>query len=167
MKGGCVSRAALLAVSVIVAVSACEKNHSNKTETSLVPASITTESDDPYETAGNLIRQLIEQPDGRHVAVEINAENLQQLMASSSLDGSLQSFRDPLLAARLFAPSIGLPATAEFSIVQRSQQAEEASGLFIAVVMINSGEQTVQMRLISEPDIHGQPTLWVLNDYDK
>lgn len=165
--GGHTSRAVLLAVSFIVAVCACDKNTSNETVISAVDASVATESSDQYETAGSLIRQLVEQPDGRHVAVEINEENLQSLMASSSLDGSLQSFRDPLQAARLFAPHIGLPATAEFSILQRSRQVEEGSGLFIAVVMIRSSDQTTQMRLISEPDIYGQPTLWVLNDYDK
>lgn len=57
------------------------------------------------------------------------------------------------------------PDPGHLSIVERSQQPEEASGLFIAVVQVTSGDKSTQMRMISEPDTYDQPTLWVLNDY--
>ena len=68
-----------------------------------------------------------------------------------------------MLAARLFAAFIGVPADAMISIEQVSSEAEEASGLFIAVASGSS----LKMRLVPEPGRDGQPIVRVLNDYDR
>lgn len=155
----------LLIVSMMIGISGCDQNRSNDSASSTDEVSLTGELSYQQEIAGKLIKRHVEQPDGTHVAVEINAENLQNLMTMTGQDSDLQAFRDPVPAARLFAPHIGLPADAVFAIVEISQQPEEASGLFIAVVQVTSGDKSTQMRMVSEPDAYDQPTLWVLNDY--
>jgi hypothetical protein len=155
----------LLAVSMMTVISGCDQNRSNDPVSNAVGVSLTGELSYQHEIAGTLIKRYVEQPGGTHVAVEIDAENLQNLVTMSDQDKNLQAFRDPVSAAGLFAPHIGLPADAEFVIVERSEQPEEASGLFIALVQVISGDKSTQMRMISEPDTYDQPTLWVLNDY--
>jgi hypothetical protein len=163
--GACPLWAGLLAVAIMIASSGCDQNRSNNPVSSADEVSLTGELSYQQEIAGTLIKRYVEQPGGTHVAVEIDAENLQNLVTMSDQDKNFQAFRDPVPAARLFAPHIGLPADAEFVIVARSQQPEEASGLFIVVVQVTSGDKSTQMRMISEPDTYDQPTLWVLNDY--
>ena len=165
IPGTCPLWVGLLAVSMMIAISGCDQNRSNDPVSSAAGVSLTGELSYQQEIAGKLVKRYVKQPDGSYVAVEINAENLQNLVTLSGQDKNLQAFRDPVPAARLFAPHIGLPADAEFAIVERSQQPEEASGLFIAVVQVTSGNKSTQMRMISEPDTYDQPTLWVLNDY--
>jgi hypothetical protein len=157
--------AGLLAVAIMIASSGCDQNRSNDPVSSADEVSLTGELSYQQEIAGKLIKRYVEQPDGTHVAVEINVENLQNLMTMTGQDSDLQAFREPVPAARLFASHIGLSADAEFAIVEISQQPEEASGLFIAVLQVTSGDKSTQMRMVSEPDAYDQPTLWVLNDY--
>lgn len=88
-------------------------------------------------------------------------------MTRSGQGEELRAFRDPLLAARLFSSHIGLSAQAEFSVLKSSQQPEEASGLFIALVQVIDGDSKAKMRMISEPDAFDRPTIWVLNDYER
>jgi hypothetical protein len=154
-----------LSAFLIIVVSGCGRNSENETAANAAGAPSDEHLGSQHETAGSLIRRYVEQPDGRHVAVEINTEALQNLMTRPSRDTDLQAFRDPLPAARLFAPHIGLPAGADFVILEISQYPEEGSGLFIAVVQVTGGDKQVQMRMVSEPDAYEQPTLWVLNDY--
>ena len=158
IAGACPMWIGLLAVSMMIAISGCDQNRSDE-------ASLAGDLSYQHEIAGKLIKRYVEQPGGSHVAVEIDAENLQNLVTMSGQEKNLQAFRDPVPAARLFASHIGLPADAEFAIVERSQEPEEASGLYIAVVQVTSGDKSTQMRMISEPDTEDQPTLWVLNDY--
>jgi hypothetical protein len=165
IPGACSSWAGLLVVSMMIAISGCDQNRSDDPVSSAAEVLQTGELSYQQEIAGKLIKRFVEQSGSTQVAVEIDAENLQNLVAKSGQDKNLQAFRDPMPAARLFAPHIGLPADAEFVIVEMSQQPEEASGLFIAVVQVTSGDKTTQMRMISEPDTNDQPTLWVLNDY--
>ncbi|MDX2480124.1 MAG: hypothetical protein QNK24_07290 [Desulfuromusa sp.] len=165
IPGACPLLAGLLAVSMVITISSCDQNRSNDPASSAAEVSLTGELRNQQEIAGTLIKRFVEQPGGSHVAVEIDAENLQNLVTMSGQDKNLQAFREPVPAARLFASHIGLPADAEFAIVERSQQPEEASGLYIAVVQVTSGDRSTQMRMISEPDPDDQPTLWVLNDY--
>jgi len=165
--GGCPVRVTLLAISMIVVVCGCDQNTSNGTFTDVAGVTSTGDLNSQHEIAGSLIRQYVEQADGRHVAVEINTEILRELMARPEADEGLKAFRDPLLAARLFAPHIGMSADAEFSVLERSQQPEEGSGLFIAVVQVTAGDPLVRMRMVSEPDAYDLPTLWVLNDYQR
>jgi len=119
------------------------------------------------EPAARLIRQLVEQAGGERVAVEIDHEALQRFTTAPESDRAMDSLRDPLRAARLFAAEIGLPTGAEFQLLQQSGELEEASGLFIALVQVISGEESVTMRMISEPDLHERPTIWVLNDFTR
>jgi len=121
----------------------------------------------PHEIAERLIKQTIADEDGSHVAVEIDHELLGQLSAGAKQDTSIDAFRDPLLAAWLFAPYIGVPTHAMLSVGQVSPEVEVASGLFIAVVDVSIDGHSTKMRLVSEPGANGQPTLWVLNDYDR
>jgi hypothetical protein len=155
----------LILVLFILTASSCQQ----KSDDDVLPG---TTEDSPaaamysgHEIAGKLIGQLVRDPGGAQVAVEINHEMLRELVAVMNTDDTLESFRDPLLAAKLFAPHIGVPENVDFSITERSQQVEEASGLFIAVVTVNNAGETVIMRMISEPDSFDRPTLWVLNDF--
>jgi len=163
--GSCPFWIGLLAVYMMTVISGCDQNSSNDPVSSADGVSLSGKLSYQHEIAGTLIKRYVEQPDGTHIAVEIDSENFQNLLRMSGQDKNLQAFREPVPAARLFAPHIGLRADAEFSIMERSQQPEEASGLFIAVVQVTSEDKSIQMRMISEPDTDDQPTLWVLNDY--
>ena len=120
----------------------------------------------PHNIAERLIKRTIADEDSGHVAVEIDHELLAQLTAGAMQEASTDAFRDPLLAAWLFAPYIGVPTHAMLSVERVSPEVEVASGLYIAVVDVAFGEHSTKMRLVSEPGSDGQPTLWVLNDYD-
>lgn len=155
----------LLAISMMIAISGCDQNRSDDPVSSIAGVSQSGELSYQHEIAGKLIKRYVEQASGKHVAVEIDAEYLDKLVTMSGQDKKLLAFHDPVPAARLFASHIGIPADAEFVIVEVSQHPEEGSGLFIAVVQVTGGDKSIQMRMISEPDAYDQPTLWVLNDY--
>jgi hypothetical protein len=157
----------LLALSVLSMLAACDQNRSQQNFTGVASESSPARTPGPDEIAARLIRQTIADSDGRHVAVEIDAELLRDLTARPKDDASIAQFRDPLQAARLFAAHIGQPANATFSIVQKSLQAEEASGFFIAMVKVSSAGHSINMRMISAPAADGQPSVWVLNDYEQ
>lgn len=158
--------ACLLTLSLLATVCACERKYSDTTASGAATVSSGAAAANPHEIAGRLIKRTVAAGDGGHVAVEIDHQLLRELTDEKEQDARTAVFRDPLLAARLFAPYIGMPEDAVFSIEQVSTETEEASGLFIAVVRIDSGGASARMRLVSEPDADDQPTLWVLNDYD-
>lgn len=160
-------RAVALITSMLVVFSACDKKIEGETVNGAAEVASSMETGNPADIAGLLIRQLVAQDGDRQVAVEINTEVLHELMTSSGQDEDLRAFKDPLLAARLFSPHIGLSAQAEFSVLTISGQPEEASGLFIALVQVSDGDSMTKMRMISEPDAFDRPTIWVLNDYEK
>ena len=157
----------LLAVFVFVGVCGCDRNGSNEPVSEHIGVTSTGAQGSQYEIAGSLIKRYVEQADGRHVAVEIDTDSLEELLARQGSDEDLPAFRDPLLAAKLFGPHIGVPAGAEYATLERSHHPEEGSGLFIALVQVTGGDHPVTMRMTSEPDSHDQPTLWVLNDYQQ
>jgi len=151
----------LLTVSLLAAVSACERQQSGAPGESVAAG-----APDPHEIASRLIKRTIADPEDGHVAIEIDDELLRGINAGADNGTVMAAFRDPLLAAWLFAPSIGVPTDAMISIERVSEEAEEASGLFIAVAVANTGTGSIRMRLVSEPGLDGLPFLWMLNDYD-
>jgi len=156
-----------LALAVLTVVAACDRPHSSATQEAEAGNSSQADAANPHELASRLIkRTLAGQQDG-HSAVEIDHELLHELATTTDKDSGLAAFRDPLLAAWLFAPHIGVPTDAMISIEQVSPEAEEASGLFIAVASVGAGAARMKMRLVSEPGEDGRPTIWVLNDYDR
>jgi len=165
-RTGCRLTLVLLALSVMSVLAACDQNRSQQNAAAVARESLPVETPNPDEIAARLIRRTIADPHGGHFAVEIDAEVLRDLTARPKDDASIAVFRDPLQAARLFAAHIGQPANATFSIGQKSVQAEEASGLFIAVVKVSSAGQSISMRMVSAPAADGQPSVWVLNDYE-
>lgn len=165
-RTGCRLTLLMLALTLLTALAACDRDRSQENAADVARESLPVETPNPAEIAARLIRRTIADPDGRHVAVEINAEVLRDLTARPKDDASIAVFRDPLQAARLFAAHIGQPANATFSIGQKSVQVEEASGLFIAVVKVSSAGQSINMRMVSAPAADGQPSVWVLNDYE-
>lgn len=157
----------MLVISMLVFFSACDKKNEGVTVTGAAEVASSMETGNPADIAGLLIRQLMAQDGDGQVAVEIDTRVLRELMTNPGQDEDLRAFKNPLLAARLFAPHIGLSAQSEFSVLKSSQQPEEASGLFIALVQVSDGDSVVKMRMISEPDAFDRPTIWVLNDYEK
>jgi len=147
----------LLTLSLLVAFSACDRQQ---------PGAFASDAANLTEIAGKLIkRTIVDRGDG-HVAVEIDEELLRELNSGANEEEGIEAFRDPLLAAWLFAPHIGVPTGAVISIEQVSAEAEEGSGLFIAMATANTADGSIKIRLVSEPDAAGRPTLWVLNDYE-
>ena len=117
------------------------------------------------QLAERLVQRLEPDPESGHVAVEIDAALLAELvLAPNPAAGELT---DPLAAARVFAAALDLPEDAAFVLVERSEQIGEGSGLFTATVRAGAGPRVVSMRLVSDPDARDQPTLWVLNDYSE
>ena len=166
IKRGCPVQAILLLMLAIIVVPACDR--SENTEPAAEAAGVTKAvSGGQYEIVDSLINRYVEQPGGRHVAVEINFETLRELMERPGDDEILQVFRNPLRAAKLFASHIGLSDDAVFTLLEETQQPGEGSGLFIAIVQVKASDQTLRMRMVSEPDDHDQPTLWLLNDYQR
>lgn len=165
-RTGCRLTLVLLALALLTALAACDRDRSQENAADVSRESLPAETPSSDEIVARLIRRTIADPHGGHVAVEINAEVLHDLTARPKDDASIAVFRDPLQAARLFAAHIGQPANATFSIGQKSMQVEEASGFFIAVVQVNSAGQSINMRMVSAPAADGQPSVWVLNDYD-
>lgn len=157
----------LIALGVLALAPACDRQPSGATVSRETGASSQAEAVNPHAIAGRLIKRTIADPEDGHVAVEIDHELLRELTSTPNGISVSVAFRDPLLAAWLFAPHIGAPADAMISIEQVSPEAEEASGLFIAVASVNAAGGSMQMRLVSEPGADGRPTLWVLNDYDR
>ena len=145
----------LLTLTFLAVISACDRQQPGAPATA-----------NPTEIAGELIKRTIVDPGDGHVAIEVDHELLRELNNGANGEQAIEAFRDPLLAAWLFAPHIGVPTGAVISIEQVSAEAEEGSGLFIAVATANTADGPIRMRLVSEPDAAGQPTLWVLNDYD-
>lgn len=155
----------LLIVAVIIATACGGDQHADPAAT---PAGVSkTGPGGQYEVVESLIKRYVEQPGGRHVAVEIDADVLEGLLQRPGDDEIISAFRDPLRAAELFATHIGLPEDAGFAILEVSQQPEVGSGLFIAVVQVEGSDRALQMRMVSEPDADDQPTLWMLNDYHR
>jgi len=157
----------LLTIAMLAAAAACDRQHAGTAVSGAPGADAQTDAGNPHDIAGRLIKRTVADQENGHVAVEIDHELLRELTAASGRDTGIDAFRDPLLAAWLFAPHTGVPADAVISIEQVSPQAEEASGLFIAVASADTGAGSIKMRLVSEPDAEGRPTLWVLNDYDR
>ena len=154
--------ALLLTLSPLALISACDRQQSGAPA-----ASSSADTANPHEIARRLIKRTIEDRQDGHAAVEIDYELLRDLTTGADKDTGVAAFRDPLLAAWLFAPHIGVPGDAVISIEQASPEAEEASGLFIAVAVVNAESGSMKMRLVSEPGADGKPTIWVLNDYDR
>jgi len=154
-----------LALAVLVVVAACDRPHSSTTQDAEAGTSSQADAANPHELARRLIKRTVAGQQDGHVGVEIDHELLREL--SIRADKDIAAFRDPLLAAWLFASHIGVPEDAMISIVQVSSEAEEASGLFIAVASVDAGDAALKMRLVSEPGADGRPTIWVLNDYDR
>jgi len=158
-------RAFFCTICMIIFIGGCDQRGAIESKPGLTDDPAIEIQASQVEMAGMLIGQLVEQTDGRHVAVEINERGLRSMVAGALEPEDMLAFGDPLITARLFAPHLGLPADAEFILLSQSKQAEDASGLFIAVVEVNHGGKSTQMRLISEPDDENQPTIWVLNDF--
>lgn len=167
MKRGCPFRAILLSIFLVIGASACERKDSGESVPKANEVSKTEQLRGQQDIAGSLIGRSVRQPDGKHVAIEINAEVLEGLMKKPVGDENSSGFRNPLHAAKLFAAHIELPEDAMFAILEISQQPEEGSGLFIAIVQVTGGDRVVRMRMVSEPDDSDRPTLWVLNDYQR
>lgn len=163
VKRGFPFRVTLLSLFLVIGVSACDREEPVEATGVLNAGQQSSQTD----IAGSLIRRSIEQPGGKHVAVEIDAGALEDLMNKPADDESSSVFRDPVQAAKLFAAHIGVPEDAMFAILEQSQQPEDGSGLFIAIVQVTGADRIVQMRMVSEPDPYDQPTLWVLNDYQR
>jgi len=157
----------LLALAMLALVSACDREHLGATENAAPGTSSQADAVDPHDIAGRLIKRTIADQQDGHVAVEIDHALLRELTTASNQGPDIAAFRDPLLAAWLFAPHIGAPADAMISIGQVSPEAEEASGLFIAMAEVDAGGESMTMRLVSEPGADGRPTIWVLNDFDR
>ena len=166
IKRGCPVRAITFLMLAIIVVPACDwsENAEPAAEADGVKKAV---SGGQYAIVDSLINRYVEQPGSSHVAVEINFETLRELMERPGDDEVLQVFRNPLHAAKLFASHIGLSDDAMFAILEETQQPGEGSGLFIAIVQVKASDQTVRMRMVSEPDDHDQPTLWLLNDYQR
>ncbi len=105
-----------------------------------------------------LVRSVHESEHGFHV--ELDPAGL--AAARGADDGVL---RDPVEAARSFRATLGLAPTARFELLERSDEAAEGSGLFHAEVEGRDASRAVRLRLVSEPDERGAPTLWLLNDF--
>lgn len=152
----------LLTLSLLTVIPACERQQSG------APGeSSSADAVNPHEIARRLIERTVSDQQDGHVAVEIDHELLSDLTSGTDKHAGIAAFRDPLLAAWLFAPLIGVPADAVISIERVSPEPEEAAGLFIAVAIADTEGGSIKMRLVSEPGLDGQPTLWVLNDYDR
>ena len=115
------------------------------------------------EVAERLVQRLERDPDSGHVAVEIDSALLAEL--SLAPNPAASGLTDPLAAARLYAAAIDLPEDAAFVLEDPPLEIGEASGLFTATVRVGAGPRIVRMRLVSDPDEHDRPTLWVLNDF--
>jgi len=157
----------VLTIAVLAVAPACDRDQFGATMNAEPAASSRADAANPHEIARRLIKRTIADQQDGHVAVEIDHELLRELTTAAAKDSDIAAFQDPLLAAWLFAPHIGVPADAMISIEQVSPEAEEASGNFIAVASVNAEGGSIHMRLVSEPGADGQPTLWVLNDYDR
>lgn len=167
MERGCPFRTVLLSIFLVIGASACDRRDSGESVPEAGEVSKTAQLRGQHDIAGSLIKRSVRQPGGKHVAIEINAEVLEDLMKKPVGDENSSGFRNPLHAAKLFAAHIGLPGDAKFAILEKSQQPEEGSGLFFAIVQVTGGDRVVRMRMISEPDDSDRPTLWVLNDYQR
>jgi hypothetical protein len=74
---------------------------------------------------------------------------------------------DPTEAVGAFGAALGLPAVTHYELVERSNQAEEGAGAFVATFRATGGGSVLLLRLISQPDHAGRPTYWLLNDVER
>lgn len=116
--------------------------------------------------ASNIIARQYHEPGSRQVFVEINYSFLESLTKRPEARDVLQKIRGPVSSSRLFAKAIHVVGPTDFTLGSQDKEVGEASGLFTATVQVKAIDRTLSMRMVAEPSDDGQPTIWLLNDYN-
>ncbi len=155
-----------IVVGAAVLIAACTSTALRETPRHETPDSETPRSGarQANDTAQRIVTRRIVDSQSGAVTVELSTSAIDRLRARSASRPDFD-LADPVRAARLFARALDLPPSTRFELLSVSKEIEEGPGAFVATVRATSSEESIVMRLLSDPDETERPTVWLLNDY--